>query len=114
MHHDPPFATLHRCQLRCTVAVFDFFQQVVRRQGTSHHVIGEHLGEHRLVFRLQQGIHVTAGSLPSASFVSANTVNGPGLPTSRPAPPLFRPVTSAVWSAESTAFSMMFFVGYIS
>ena len=56
---------------------------------------------------------VPAGSFANAALVGANTVKGPGPCSVSTRPAAFTAATSVVWSLELTAFSMMFFEGYI-
>src|SRR6201996_2452769 len=57
---------------------------------------------------------VPAGSFANASFVGANTVNGPAPSSVSTKPAAFTAATSVVWSCEFTAFSTIFFEGYIA
>src|SRR6185437_10057776 len=57
---------------------------------------------------------VPAGSAANASLVGANTVNGPGPSSVSTRPAAFTAATSVVWSLECTAFSTMFFDGYMA
>src|SRR5947209_1550044 len=54
---------------------------------------------------------VPAGNLSNASFVGANTVNGPVPDNVSTRPAAFTALTSVVWSLELTAFWTMFFFG---
>src|SRR6201992_472654 len=56
---------------------------------------------------------VPFGSISNASFVGAKTVNGPGPCNVSTRPAAFTAATRVVWSFELTAFSTIFFEGYI-
>src|SRR5262245_59471060 len=57
---------------------------------------------------------VPAGSFAKASFVGANTVNGPGPRSVSTRPAACTAATSVVWSAEFTALSTIVRDGYIA
>jgi hypothetical protein len=54
--HDQP-VTLDRLQLGLAAARGNLGIQSLRVQPTGHHVVGEDLGEFRLVFGFEQGLH---------------------------------------------------------
>src|SRR5277367_1330449 len=54
------------------------------------------------------------GSFANASFVGANTVNGPGPFSVSTSPAAFTAATRVVWSAELIALSTMSLVGYMA
>merc|ERR1719265_2265755 len=82
--------------------------QIRRVDRALHHVVLQDIGSFALFSGLRSESSVPFGNLAKASFVGANTVNGPVPESVSTRPPAFTAVTSVDKSAVAAASSTMF------